>query len=337
MHKYYVVAPFAASTGGVELAHQLVDCLRELKQCAYIVYVDSKCNIVENGVVTEFYRNYNIEVSSCIEDSSGNMLILPEIYFDFIFEYNEINIGCWWMSVDNRYLRCSFLQTFNFSKGLISKLKVIKRFLVGKEEFARNDNNILKSFGDRIIHFYQSAYAQYHLYDQGFSRVLPLSDYINSSFLNNRDERRENVVLYNPKKGAAFTNCLIKQMPNLRFIPLIGYNRNELTELMKCAKLYIDFGSFPGKDRLPREAVLNGCCILTGKNGASAFYEDVAIPQYYKIETKLKNISLIESKIRYIINNFNECQKDMDIYRFRILKEQNLFKNEVKNLVELLK
>ena len=30
-------------------------------------------------------------------------------------------------------------------------------------------------------------------------------------------------------------------------------------------KLYIDFGGFPGKDRLPREAVMHDCCIITGK------------------------------------------------------------------------
>lgn len=37
--KIYVLAPFGHSTGGVELAHQLVDYLRNKNLEAYIVYV----------------------------------------------------------------------------------------------------------------------------------------------------------------------------------------------------------------------------------------------------------------------------------------------------------
>ena len=38
--KIYVLAPFGAATGGIELAHQLVDYLRNKKQECFIVYID---------------------------------------------------------------------------------------------------------------------------------------------------------------------------------------------------------------------------------------------------------------------------------------------------------
>ena len=61
-------------------------------------------------------------------------------------------------------------------------------------------------------------------------------------------------------------------MRQVKFIPLRGLSREQLNDLFFKAKIYIDFGKFPGKDRLFREAALNNCCILTGKFGALYFY-----------------------------------------------------------------
>ena len=115
----------------------------------------------------------------------------------------------------------------------------------------------------------------------------------------------------------------------MEFVPLKGLSRDELVALMNKAKLYIDFGEFPGKDRLPREAIINGCVILTGKLGASYFYEDVAIPQDYKIETKKSNIPLVKERIDYIFEHYEDCYKDMDFYKSRILEEKEVFYKEV--------
>ena len=38
--KVYVFAPYKFATGGIELAHQLVDYLRNKNREAYIVYAD---------------------------------------------------------------------------------------------------------------------------------------------------------------------------------------------------------------------------------------------------------------------------------------------------------
>ena len=51
------------------------------------------------------------------------------------------------------------------------------------------------------MHFYQSHYAQYHLYSKGFSRVLPLSDFINTEFETSLNVQKEDIILYNPSKG----------------------------------------------------------------------------------------------------------------------------------------
>lgn len=53
---------------------------------------------------------------------------------------------------------------------------------------------------------------------------------------------------------------------------------------MSKSKVYIDFGNHPGKDRIPREAAISGCIVITGKRGAAAFAEDVCIPETYKFD-----------------------------------------------------
>ena len=47
----------------------------------------------------------------------------------------------------------------------------------------------------------------------------------------------------------------------------------QVVDLMSESKVYIDFGNHPGKDRIPREAVINGCCVITGVRGSARFKE----------------------------------------------------------------
>ncbi|MCX7738527.1 MAG: hypothetical protein N2Z80_03840 [Hydrogenothermaceae bacterium] len=69
-----------------------------------------------------------------------------------------------------------------------------------------------------------------------------------------------------------------------------------MIDILKKAKVYIDFGNHTGKDRIPREAAMLECCVITGRRGIAKYREDVPIPENYKIEDKVENIPLILSK-----------------------------------------
>lgn len=130
--KIYVLAPFGHSTGGVELAHQLVDYLRNKNLEAYIVYVAKGDKVISNDQsITANYSKYNLRSTDVIEDSSDNILVLPEIYFEFILNYKEIKIACWWMSVDFRYTRTTFSEMFKFKKSAKAKWGLVKAYLKG--------------------------------------------------------------------------------------------------------------------------------------------------------------------------------------------------------------
>jgi hypothetical protein len=335
-NKVYVVAPYAVATGGGELSHQLVDSLRNKGIDAYIAYTMNG-QISHSQDVTKEYTNYNIATTGDIEDNKDNILVLPEISYHLILDYHQITIGCWWMSVDNHYIDASAISLGDmlcYHKGLLKTLKIIYKFLFRGFYRSGYSDKVLKKEENRIYHFYQSCYAQQHLYSKGFSKVIPLSDYINTEFeISVSDEKggRNDIILYNPMKGYEFTQKIIKNTSQYKFVPLKGYNRQQLCELMQHAKLYIDFGNFPGKDRLSREAAMNGCCIITGKLGASYFYEDVPIGEEYKFEVEVRNIKQISQKIDDIMKNYSSHNLQFEQYRSTILKEKNTFYRQVED------
>ena len=129
----YVVAPRECSSGGVELAHQLVDYLRNKHLDAFIIYEESNGDISEDTSITETYKTYNVAVSTKVEDSSVNILVLPEMMFEDILKYDKIQIGCWWMSVDNRYAACYFWNIFWKTKSWNYRFQLLKkRYINGK-------------------------------------------------------------------------------------------------------------------------------------------------------------------------------------------------------------
>lgn len=96
--------------------------------------------------------------------------------------------------------------------------------------------------------------------------------------------------------------------------------------------MYIDFGTHPGKDRIPREAALRNCIVLTNRNGAADNDVDVPIPNEYKIHSVLSNLGKIREQIHYALSNYDVETKKFDSYRDVISKEKQVFDDSVKNV-----
>ena len=129
---------------------------------------------------------------------------------------------------------------------------------------ALSDFRKLFDFSDQSIgHLCQSRYAAEFVKKQGILDFLFLSDCLNEDFLTSHAElSRDDRVLYNPSKGFWFTKKIIDANPDIDFVAIEGMTPAQTKSLMRTSKLYIDFGDHPGKDRLPREAAICGCCIV---------------------------------------------------------------------------
>ena len=105
-----------------------------------------------------------------------------------------------------------------------------------------------------------------------------------------------------------------------------------MQELLGTSKVYIDFGNHPGKDRIPREAAIMGCCVITGKRGSAYFHEDVMIPDEYKFEDRLDAIPSIVELIQNCMTNYEERLLDFEQYRAYIKNEQKQFSKDVESV-----
>lgn len=308
-NRIYVLCPANTKTGGPELLHQLVYHLNRIGKDARITYVRASEKIVVN--VPNEYRKY-VEKKECIFeeliDDEENLVIIPETMGRYIEKINKAQIGFWWLSVDN---------------------------------FVKNSDNIsLDILYDKVdFHLYQSEYAKDFLLSLGLEveRIYPLSDYLNEQYLIGDDYRnyfKKPIILYNPRKGYLYTRKIISQLQEYEVRPIKNMTHEEVFNLMKKSMVYIDFGSHPGKDRIPREAAMLGCCIITGKRGSAGNSIDVPIPNKYKFDEKTVNTSDILHVIRECIDSYDECRSDFEQYRQKILLEKNTFLQQIEDFFD---
>lgn len=333
--KVFVFCPPNLVTGGAELLHQLVHYLRTHGREAYIYYYGAS----EDTKVPDDYLCYNIKVIKEIIDEDHNILVLPEVMFSLSDDYKNIQQLFWWLSVDNFFvaymniLNVQDITKWNIKKGReLLKHHLYRLFIKGRKSIFRTKS--IKQFCSKAsLHLYQSEYAHRFLLDIGFVKMWALKDFINTQHSEGLSfDNREDIVLYNPKKGYEITKQIIDNSPHIKWVAIENMNRNEVVDLMRRSKVYVDFGNHPGKDRLPRECALNGCCIITGKRGASAYFEDVPIDEQFKFEDKELDINSVIVKIESVLDNFEFYSQCFDSYREIIAREYTDFENQVKTI-----
>lgn len=312
----YILAPMNRMSGGAELAHQMCHAINALTDAsAKMCYVDVSAPFDKALCVDcqapDAYGIY--ETSHTVDydemDLPGNVVVFPEgLTLSMRYVANAKKV-LWWMSVDN--------------------------YVISTKE------SNLEYIRDNVeLHLYQSYYAQAYVKEKmGDVRGMYLSDYINDEhgkFLYPA-ELRQNIGLYNPAKGYDEITPLIEKVNWLKWVPLSGLDVPHMVLMMQSSKIYVDFGNHPGKDRIPREAAANGCCIITNKKGAASNNKDVPIPDKYKFDNPGKQIEEIDQFLKNVCENFKERQKDFSSYRDMIKGEKDKFYADIKTFVGTIK
>lgn len=328
----YIACPASFATGGTELLHQLCFKLNKNNIDAVMYYYGKTLN----DPVAERFKKYKTKYVTNLVDSKENIVFIPEVNTDLIEKFKLSRKFIWWLSVDNYKVFYREYFTFNFNNlnTIKEKIKYIIKYFIK----LKNENK--KLFTDKkIMHLVQSKYAEEFLKIKGIKQenILYLSDYLNEDFFikDISIKNRENNVLYNPKKGIKVTRKIMKLFPQYNYIPLQNMTPIELKELYLKSKIYIDFGNHPGKDRIPREAAVLGCIILTNKKGSAKYFEDVSILEKYKYFDD--DIKRLGDDIQYIFNNYEKIFQEYEPYRNKIKNEENIFENEILNLIKYLK
>lgn len=319
--KIIVCCPHAI-TGGPELLHQLVHELREIGREAHISYYPFE----QTFTCPEPYKKYNAPQSALIDESDAFVLV-PESATWIIKRLKKARVGVWWLSVDNYFLvqrQSVFKDAYHRFWSLIRGYRGLIR---GRMPLSRMRH---------LLHFTQSHYAERFLAKNNI-RSIQLTDYLGSDHLMPAFTRgtriKENVVAYNPKKGQRQTRALMRYHPSIQFVPIQNMTSKQVAELLDRAKVYVDFGHHPGKDRPPREAAMAGCCVITSQRGAARYHEDVAIPDKYKLDDRrAEYVKEFGKLIDEIFSDFEGHTKYFDDFRAIILDEPASFKKQVRNI-----
>jgi hypothetical protein len=316
----YIVAQAVHTTGGQELLHQFSKALSDRGIENYMLYFNGEgldCPVAEP------YKKYDVKYVDEYIDSADSVLVLAEGLLGMLnrVKCEKGTLMVWWLSVDN-YL--SPLQ----STGTV-------------------DDENLDVFGlklrENAVHFVQSYYAKDFLEKRmDIAHCYFLMDYINddiekiASMYRTMSYRRQDICLFNPRKGYEDLRPVIEACrKNIRWIPLVGYKASEMAALMCLSKVYVDFGPHPGKDRIPREAAMCGCCIMTNRRGSAAYSEDVGIPEQYKVDD-MEDIDGILQRLYILVDHYEEEWKGFSDYRNAIASEKAGFMRDLDTALMIL-
>ena len=309
-HRYYIISPARVQSGGPELTHQLCYELMQQQIDAKMYYIYSESTEPVDVEAAPRYLKYGTDhvIDKAEADTKESVIVFNESATSYLSFFSKAKKALWWMSVDN------YLSDAYKLPGDLIKQQV-------------------------FLHLVQSCYA--YDYVQNVlgvpeEQIVFLSDYTHESFRKKYfpEGFRQDIVLYNPKKEYGRLLPLIEKTPEVKWIPLINLNEEQLMKIMQIAKIYIDLGNHPGKDRIPREAAVSGCCIITNKEGSAAFYEDVPIGEQYKFEHYEEEYEKMKAMILDICNHFEDHSKNFDDYRQWISEERMRFSEETVCMVQ---
>lgn len=314
----FAICPADIVSGGPELLHQLVHRLRSSGQDARIVYVP----FGEHHQTPEPYRCYNVRIGALAEINPDSVVVVPEVFAWKLLRLPRCRIYVWWLSVDNFRLYA----IKNRAGRLFPALIVQKAALA-----------LIRSRA--AANLFQSEYARLFGAAHRLHPLLALSDCLSDPYIAAarlpRKLNRKNLVVYNPVKGADRTQLVLEALARISHapieaIPIEGMSRAEVLTILSRAKLYIDIGDHPGKDRLPREAAALGCCVLVNRRGSAANDQDIPIPRRYKLDdTKADFQMRAATMIIDICARFSEHAPRFDSYRAMIVSEPGIFASQV--------
>lgn len=318
-HRYYILCISNLRSGGPEALHQLRYYMEQAGLEAYLVYYNTKEGV---DPMPEPYRIYGIKRKGIeeVEDTGTNIIISAESSTLELNRFRYIRKYIWWLSVnwlDYKPLTFNVLMRHRFKQIL------------------RKDSSISSycNFSlDSCTHVCGSKYAFEYVKGLGLDAKY-LVEPISKVFLetdNYSGFERNDVVLYNPAKPSEIMTRLLAEK-RFNFKPLTKMTTLELIDAYKQAKLYIDFGHFGGPERMPKEAVYFGCCILVGKRNAAENEFDVAIPDKYKIEN-YDNLEIVNAAIQSILDKYQDCLPDFIPFRNKIEKLESDFIQQINNL-----
>ncbi|MBM17532.1 MAG: hypothetical protein CL947_00505 [Epsilonproteobacteria bacterium] len=256
-----------------------------------------------------FYQKYNTKYldHNFLLDTSS-LVIMPEIYGDFLPFFSPAKKAFYWLSI------------INFE---ISDVNKICQILVShhRPDFIE------------CIHLSDAPWISKKLFDFNIHSYL-IEAPISQRYLHNKAscKDKQNVITYFPRKGAELAQTFINLNPDNMYLPIQNFTEQQVIDALDSAKIYIDFGHFPGKDRIPREALARNCIIFIHNQNCGSDYDSFPIDDYFKFTDNDVTSGVLQQKIAHTLKNFNHMHLKQSSARNKIYNEQQNFKQQIADL-----
>ena len=311
--------------GGSEALHQLGYHITRNGGTAYMVYytpfstleLDGDVLRCHAGQVPTYYPQYQPQILQETKLRADTLVVFPEVLTHWAAIPTLYQRAVWWLSVDN---------------GMAFNTEMLK--VDYRERFFEDSD---------LVHLHQCDYARTFLQSNRAATYFPLSDYTDQDFVNRslissnnpRISDRSNTICYFPNKGAQLAATFIEQKSALsqpvNFLPICEMTKAQVRDALFDARLYIDFGHHPGKDRVPREAAIAGAVVLLHAAGAARHFSDHPLrPDYFFTKDDVMTGRLLE-KVSRILENIEMHFDAQRSYRDAILHEREKFDFEVRS------
>jgi hypothetical protein len=315
-YRQVVILCPTAITGGPEAIHQLSLSLNAIGVQAYILHVGpaNSIRISDRKIISQAppnpaliaaYGAYGPQFSAEVTLDEDTLLILPEGLAANHRKFAGCGVAIWWLSVDNFHRAYAKAD----AEGELSAI------------LARRE----------LIHFHQSAYARDWLRGLGAESLYDLGDYTSPAFTVGpaRTPSRSPSVSYNAAKGSDLAQGFFDANPQFEALPLRGYSKAELRTIFQERLLYVDFGHFPGKDRMPREAAVSGGVVFVHRKGSAESYEDFPLPDFFKFSREDVDSGVLAEKLEAVRADPQRCWAQQDGFRSFVLWEKAYFHDQV--------
>lgn len=324
--KIFILCLANTRTGGPESLHQLASQLISFGVDAYMFYAAlANQNFDKANPVDDAYKKYHVPYTFDFVDAPHNVIIIPETATEVGFRLaKKSRRVIWWMGVENFLVNIMNLIEDHLKNPLAEP---VPKFFY----FDRSD----------VEHWGQSEYVRQFLRLNGVKKIHSVETHMSQIFLSRARDvdfaAKKNIVAYNPRKGFELTKHFIKFSPDLDWQPIENMTPAEVQALLARAKVYVDFGHFPGRERLPREAVLSGCVIIVGKRGAAINDVDINIPAEFKFDLSDTTPNQVIEKIREVFDDFEIAYAAQKNFRDKELNAQKNFAAQVAAAFEIKK
>jgi hypothetical protein len=350
--KVAIFVPKGLRTGGPEAMHQLhLSLVEEGINSVLIPWPGTR----NNEEISEYikYQPQWVKISSVRKNDivvvPSDLGYLPIWYFLFV---SKKYLYLWMLAVDFSFEK-KFSKYESRNYKIHSEWKLANKRGKLLEFFSKIKNLNYTKYRKRLCKIRIRIQKSNYLFQSAYSREIfkikhnstlgmMLSDYVVVGTIANFNlssfcECSKKHIAYSPAKSQDLMKLILDinlKDKNFHFTEIKNLNIEQVTLILSKADLYLDLGYFPGKDRLPREAILLNCPVMLAKRGSARYHEDFPLENLYLLDLELLNPIRTYIAIKKVLSygkKFNlESQSK---FKSTVMQEKQIFRSEVKEFI----